>query len=250
MKKILITNDDGYMAKGIATLAEALSGLGEIYLVAPSQQKSACGHGITLHRPMVVREVEVPFTKRAWSVDGTPADCVKLGLRALVEDVDIVVSGTNMGSNLAEDCFYSGTVAGAAEGVFCGKPAIAVSIHAAYPENYEPSMDIARKVVSTALEKGMEKGTCLNINLPDLPAEEIKGVRMTSTGHVSYNEAFKHATSNMGGEFYWYNGIPIKLPQMEGSDIQAIRDGYISVTPLKFDMTDYDMIEKYRDWFE
>lgn len=250
MKKILITNDDGYMAKGIGTLAEALSGLGEIYVVAPSQQKSACGHGITLHRPMVVREVEVPFAKRAWSVDGTPADCVKLGIRELVKDVDIVVSGTNMGSNLAEDCFYSGTVAGAAEAVFCGKPAIAVSIAANYPENYEPSMEIARKAVSLVFEKGLEKGTVLNINLPDIPGEEIKGVRITTTGHVSYNEAFKHAESNLGGEFFWYDGTPVKLPQMEGSDILAIREGFISLTPLKFDMTDYDKLDYFKTWFD
>lgn len=248
MKKILVTNDDGIHAKGIRTLVEALSELAEVYVVAPDIQKSACGHGITMHIPIAVKEEEFPNAKQAWSATGTPADCVKLGVRELVKGVDLVVSGTNMGANVGDDCFYSGTVSGAAEGLFCGYPAIAVSICSHEPENYEPSMQIAKNVVKKVFEKGLDTETMLNINVPDLPASEIKGVRITSLGKVKYIENFASAKANIKGRFYWYTGEVIRLPQHEKSDIQAIRDNCISISPLKFDISDYERMEEFKGW--
>ncbi len=243
MKNILVTNDDGIDAKGIRTLVKALSEIANVYVVAPDTQRSACGHGITMHVPMVVREAEFPGAVKAWATSGTPADCIKLGVKEFVDKVDLVVSGTNMGANVGNDCFYSGTVSGAAEGIFCDCPAVAMSICSHHPKNYEPSMKMAQKVVQTVFEKGLEPGVMLNVNLPDIPAEEIQGVRVTKIGRVSYKEGFKHGISNSGNKFYWYNGEPIKLEQDEDSDIQAIRDKYISISPLRFDITDYASID-------
>ena len=248
MKNILITNDDGIQAEGIRTLAEALSEVGTVYVVAPDTQRSACGHGITMHIPMVVKEVEFPFAKKAWTASGTPADCVKLGVKELVDRIDLVVSGTNMGANLGNDCFYSGTVSGAAEGAFCDCPSLAVSICSHQPKHYGPSMKMAKKIAAMALEKGLEPGLVLNVNLPDLPEEEIRGVRVTTLGRVKYEENFSSGISNLGSRFYWYTGNAVKLPQKEGADIQAIRERYVSITPLKFDITDYEKMEEIRSW--
>ena len=248
MKNILITNDDGIQAKGIRTLVDALSEIADIYVVAPDAQRSACGHGITMHIPMVVKEVEFPNAKKAWTASGTPADCVKLGVRELVEKVDLVVSGTNMGANLGNDCFYSGTVSGAAEGIFCDYPSVAVSICSHTPENYEPSQKIARTVVEMVLEKGLAPGTMLNVNVPDIPGSEIKGVRITSLGRVKYEENFSYGISNLGSKFYWYTGKPLRIAQTGDSDIQAIRDKYISISPLKFDITDRERMEEFSNW--
>lgn len=248
MKRILITNDDGINALGIRKLAEALSELGEIFIVAPDVQKSACGHGITMHIPMTVEEKDVPFAKQAWAVGGTPADCVKLGVKELARDIDLVVSGTNMGSNVGNDCFYSGTVSGAAEGLFSGCQAVAFSICSTNPKNYGPSMKYAKKVVKMILDRGLEEGIMLNINIPDIPDEEIQGVRVTTLGQVKYDEGFGNDITNLGGRFYWYTGKAIKLPQKPDSDIQAIRDNCISVTPLQFDITAFDKIDEFKKW--
>ena len=248
MKRILITNDDGMNARGIRALVEVLSDLGEVYVVAPDREKSACGHGITMRTPMVVEKVSIPFAKGAWTVTGTPSDCVKLGMRELVKDVDLVVSGINHGANVGEDCFYSGTVAGAAEGTFSGIPSMAVSICSTKPENYIPSMRIARRLVRDMVEKGLDEGIMLNVNVPDLPPEQIKGIRVTRLGHVRYLENFKSALSGYGDWYYWYNGEAVKLPQDPEADIQAIRDDYITVTPLQFDLTAEAYRKKIESW--
>lgn len=248
MKNILVTNDDGIQAEGIKSLVEALSEVANVYVVAPDTQRSACGHGITMHIPIVVKEVDFPNAKKAWSVSGTPGDCVKLGARELVEKVDLVVSGTNMGANLGNDCFYSGTVSGAAEGLFCDYPAIAVSICSHTPKNYEPSKKIAKTVTEMIFEKGLEPGIMLNINVPDVDSSQISGVKITSLGIVKYNENFSSGTSNLGSRFYWYTGSPLRLSQSEDSDIQAIREKYISISPLKFDITCREKMDEYRNW--
>ncbi len=248
MMNILLTNDDGIHAKGIRTLAKALSEIANVYVVAPETQRSACGHGISIHSTILVREEEFEHAIKAWSISGTPADCVKLGIRELVDSVDLVVSGTNLGANLGNDCFYSGTVSAAAEAVFSDYPAVAVSICSHKPENYEPSMKFAKKVITKVSDEGLPPGTMLNVNLPDLPEEGINGVRVTRMGRVKYDENFKHGKSSFGDSFYWYNGIPIRLNQRPDSDIQAIRDGYISVSLIKFDLTDFENMNRIKEW--
>ena len=250
MYKILVSNDDGYNAPGILNLVEALSDLGEVYVVAPKNEKSACGQAITIHHPMLVSEVSVPYAKKAWAVDGFPADCVKLGIREFAKDVDIVVTGINMGSNVGYDTMYSGTVGGAAEAAFCGKPAIAVSICNSTPEHYDAAKNIALKATKLVLENGMDEETMLNINVPDLKIEDIKGARITNLGYIRYRENFKSDVTTMGKPFYWYKGDPIRVPQTPTSDIQAIRDGCISITPLHFDIADYKRMDAYRKMFD
>ncbi len=250
MYKILVANDDGYNAPGICHLVEALSVLGEVYVVAPRSQKSACGQAITMHHPMLVNEVSLPYAKRAWAVDGFPADCVKLGIREFTKDIDIVVAGINMGSNVGYDTMYSGTVGAAAEAAFCGKPAIAVSICNPKPQHYEAARNIAVRATKLILDNGMDDETMLNINIPDLPIEEIKGERITTLGYIRYEENFKNDETTTGQPFYWYKGVPIRTPQVPSSDIQAIRDGYISITPLHFDIADYKRMEIYKRMFD
>lgn len=249
MYKILVANDDGYDAPGICNLVEALSEIAEVYVVAPKSQKSACGQAITISHPMMVTEVDVPFAKKAWAVEGFPADCVKLGVREFATDVDLVVAGINMGSNVGYDTMYSGTVGAAAEAAFCGMPSIAVSVCSQNPQHYEAAKAIAVRAADLILKYGMEKETMLNINIPDLPMEEIKGERITKLGYIRYRENFKHDETTMGEPFYWYKGDPIRVEQDPNSDIQAIRDGYISITPLHFDLADYKQMEFYKRIF-
>ena len=247
---ILVTNDDGIGAQGIQTLVKVLSQLGEVYVCAPDTQKSACGHGITMHTPIMVKERQVPFAKRAWSITGTPADCVKLGVRRLAPQggIHMVFSGINHGANLGNDAFYSGTVGGAAEGVFCGKPAVAVSICSHEPGWFEPAGNIAVLAGKQIMEKGLKEGIMLNINIPNLPPEEIAGVRLTRQGVMQYDELFEIAKSPFGQEYYWYGGNLIRTRQPEDVDVEAIRAKHISITPMAFDLTSRETLEELKDW--
>lgn len=249
--KILVTNDDGIMARGIRELAAALSTEAEIYVFAPETQKSACGHGITMGLPLAVTEVAVPKTTGAWSVSGTPADCVKLGLSILREqkiDIDFVYSGINHGSNLGTDTLYSGTVSGAIEGVINGIPSIAVSIYSHDPEHFGPSCEMAVDALRTATGK-LDGNTVLNINLPDLPSEHIKGIRITTLGAREYDKEFRSHINEAGDLQYFYAGQPIIYTDLpEHIDVIALQDHYVSITPLHYDLTNYHWVEKIKKW--
>ncbi len=249
--KILLTNDDGIQAKGIQHLAAALSSVAEVFVFAPDSQRSACGHGITVTEPIEVKEYNLPKATKAWTVSGTPADCVKLGLRILRDQdihVDFVFSGINHGSNLGTDTLYSGTVSGAIEGVINGIPSFAVSVNSHDPEYFEASCKLALNSLSIAAGK-LDEGTVLNINLPHAPAPEIKGVRITRLGAREYDEDFKARKSEDGGTLYVYSGRPVVYSGLpEDIDVIAVQDGYASITPLHYDLTNYRLVEEVRSW--
>ena len=249
--KILVTNDDGIMARGIRELAGALASEAEIYVFAPETQKSACGHGITMGHPLAVNEVKFAKATGAWSVSGTPADCVKLGLSILKEqkiEIDFVYSGINHGSNLGTDTLYSGTVSGAIEGVINGIPSVAVSIYSHDPKHFGPSCEMAIEALRTASGK-LDGQTVLNINLPDLPTEHIRGVRVTRLGAREYDKEFRAHISDAGVQQYFYAGEPIIYSGLpEDIDVIALQDDFVSITPLHYDLTNYHRVEEVRSW--
>lgn len=251
--KILVTNDDGISADGIRSLTKALASDAEmeIYVFAPDSEKSACGHGITVTVPIEVREVEMEGAKIAFSVSGTPADCVKLGIKILKEqgiEIDYVFSGINHGANLGTDTLYSGTVSGAIEGVINGIPSFAVSVNAKEPEHFEPSCKLALIALEIARDK-IDKGTVLNINLPHVSTRELKGIRITRLGAREYDENFKVKQIDNGGRAYQYSGTPVVYSDLpEDIDVIAMQDGYASITPLHYDLTNYKLVQEVKSW--
>lgn len=249
--KILVTNDDGILADGIRNLAKTLASVAEVYVFAPDTQRSACGHGITVTVPIEVRGARAPGATAAWSMSGTPADCVKLGLRILKEEninIDYVFSGINHGSNLGTDTLYSGTVSGAIEGVINGIPSFAVSVNAHKPEHFDGACKMALTALETAAAK-IDGGTVLNINLPHLPASELKGIRVTRLGAREYDEDFKVEIADNGDRSYRYSGTPVIYSGLSDDiDVIAVQDGYASITPLHYDLTNHNLVERVRAW--
>ena len=249
--KILVSNDDGINARGIHELVEALSEEAEIYVCAPDSERSASGHGITVSKPITGEETEFEGAAFAMKFSGTPADCVKLGLRILSVrgvKIDMVCSGINHGGNLGTDTLYSGTVSAAIEGSICGVPAVAVSINSHHPQHF----GYARRLAAEAVIKSKDKispDTVLNINVPALPDEEIKGLRYTSLGKREYREFFSPIELENGKTGYRYSGEPVIYDNLPDTiDVIAMQKGYATITPLKMDLTDYAMIEEIRKW--
>ena len=248
---ILVANDDGIDARGIKELARALSQIANVYVCAPDVQRSACGHGITIGGPITVNEVDFPNAKRAWKISGTPADCVKLGLRVLKEEgikISMVCSGINHGGNLGTDTLYSGTVSAAIEGCICGLPSIAVSVNDHNPDHFSFACDLVVKTVKVARKK-MDANTVLNINIPNLPEGEIKGTRITKLGEREYEEWFEPKEDKYGGLEYWYSGVPVIYKDLPGDiDVFATQEGYATITPLHYDLTSYKLFEEVKKW--
>ena len=255
MKNILITNDDGFDAEGILALVDALKDLAKITVVAPASEKSACGHGITLTRPLRFISVDDDFYKLD---DGTPSDCIYLALNTMFENKkpDLVISGINRGANMGEDITYSGTAAGAMEGVLNGVPSIAISQVMTKTEDgsYDYSFDLAKIVIKDLVEKifngsfPLEERKFLNINVPNIKESEHKGYRVTKAGYRNYgNDAHMHRNPR-GEEYYWLGLHPLDFKEDPKSDYQAILDGFISITPIKLDMTSYDDIIELEKW--
>jgi 5'-nucleotidase len=248
--KILLTNDDGINARGIHNLARELSSLGELFIVAPDRERSGTGHSITVFDPIRVIKTSLPEANQAWIVGGTPVDCVKLALCKLVPDVDLVVSGINHGPNLGTDVLYSGTVSAATEGVIMGVPSLAVSLN-----SYEEEMDFefaarfTRNVIRVAKKRGLEKETLINVNIPALDEKEIKGVRITKLGVRNYDNLFEERRDPRGNTYYWLGGGVVEEEQEAESDVVAVQEGYISITPIHLDLTDYRLINEYRQSF-
>jgi 5'-nucleotidase len=270
---ILVVNDDGIGAIGIRKLVEGLSEAGDVYVSSPHEQQSASGHGISLKRPIYIEDVCFAGAKQAISMKGTPADCVKLGLEVYRRrgiDIDMVFSGFNHGMNLGTDTLYSGTVSAAIEGAICGLPSAAMSISSnlSYhrtPVNFEKATELAKKIATSELfgqkikEKTdepdihyiHERHVILNVNIPDLPADEIKGVKVCPLSYRAYNEWFNEKTDDEGRDCYQYAGKPWILGEADPdeSDIIANNLGYITITPLHFDLTDRETINKIRDYW-
>lgn len=244
--RILVTNDDGIRAPGILALARKLTGLGQVLVVAPSKQQSATGHGITIVDPIRVRQVNIEGIGEAWAVGGTPADCVKLAVQELAkEQCSLVVSGINNGPNLGTDVLYSGTVSAAIEGAILGIPSMAVSLGAFDYAGYETAADIALAVAKRLFtnRKEIPPDTLLNVNVPAVERERIRGFRVTRLGEREYDNVFDRRVDPRGNIYYWLKGelIPPRSSDIE-IDAVAVEEGYVSISPIHFDLTKYKII--------
>ncbi len=244
--RLLITNDDGIHARGLQVLASAARDLGRVDVVAPDRQQSASSHSLTLHRPLRATEVE----ERHWTVDGTPTDCVLLAVnRILDRKPDFVLSGVNHGPNMGEDVLYSGTVAAAMEATILGIPAVALSFTGGSADRLENLHDRIRDLLRGLLEReDFPRETFFNVNLPDVPAEEIGGVRVTSLGRRVYSDSLTESRDPQGREYFWIGGGESHWSGREDSDFRAVRAGFISVTPMHLDLTNFRLMEEVRSW--
>jgi 5'-nucleotidase len=236
MIEILVTNDDGIGADGIRALAKAMETLGNVTIMAPDREQSATSHALTLHRPLRIRKI----SERELSVDGTPTDAVLLGVHGfLKERPALVVSGINHGPNMGNDVLYSGTVAAASEGTFLGIPSVAISLATWGPADFGPPARVAKALVAQLLRRGLPAKTCLNVNIPSIPFEEMKGVRVTRLGKRVYRDVIVEKTDPRGKLYYWIGGEEPTWENDDTSDFTAVERGYVSVTPLTFELTDY-----------
>ena len=246
MALILVTNDDGFFSKGIQTLAEVLQELGEVYIVAPDRDRSAVSHALTMHRPLKVDLIK----EKCFSVNGTPTDCVVVGVKKLLpREPDLLVSGINKGANLGEDVTYSGTVSAAIEGTILNVPSFAISLVGERPFRYETASHFALIIAKFVLEKKLPTDTLLNVNVPNKALQEIKGIKITKQGKRSYENSIHEIYSPWGEKQYWIGGGIVSWQKMEGTDIQAIMENYVSVTPLHIDLTNYQALDYLRDFY-
>ena len=248
---ILIANDDGIWAAGIRALADALSQKANVYICAPDSQRSAAGHGMSMNKPLYAEEVKYENAVKAYAISGTPADCVKLGLKLLEKDgvkIDMVYSGINLGSNVGTDIIYSGTVAAALEGAMNGYPSVAVSVDSHEAQHFEMACELAVSAMENAYDK-MAPGVILNINTPDLPKEEIKGLKFTHMGRREYYERFDEKVDENGKTQYWYGGDRVIYDGLsEDIDVIANQEGYACISPIHYDMTAYSYVDKIKEW--
>jgi 5'-nucleotidase len=247
--RILVSNDDGIHAPGIIALANALLPLGEIFVVAPNQERSAASHSLTLAHPLRAPLVRFPVpVVSAWAVNGTPSDCVKIGISQLLPaPPDLVVAGINRGANLCVDVFYSGTVAAAFEGAFADIPAIAFSLDSFEAEaEYAGAAAWARMVTEGILRDPPRRGLIFNVNVPARPAAEIKGIRLTRLGHIRYRESYEVRADPVGRPYYWLRGDPEVFDDSPECDNVTVKDGFVSVTPIRAELTDFAALEALR----
>ncbi|SNZ14706.1 5'/3'-nucleotidase SurE [Hydrogenobacter hydrogenophilus] len=245
MFTFLLTNDDGYFSEGIRALRSALKQIGRVVCVAPDRNLSGVGHSLTFNSPLRIRRIEEDF----WTViGGTPADCIHFGYYLILEGKKphMVCSGINDGPNLGEDITYSGTVSGAMEGRILGIPSIAFSVFGREDIDFTQVADVAKQVVIKALEEGMPEDAYLNVNIPNLRREEIKGFLITKQGRRSYKEKVLKLSDPQGKPIYWITAEQFGWMLEEGTDYWAVYHGYVSITPLQLDMTNYRALEELK----
>ena len=243
---ILLSNDDGYFAPGLAILAESLASLGTVTVVAPERDRSGASNSLTLDRPLTVRRAASGF----FYVNGTPTDCVHLAVTGLLDELpDIVISGVNYGANMGDDTIYSGTVAAATEGFLLGIPSVAVSLVAAGNDNYRTAARIAAEIAQRFKDKPLGQHALLNVNVPDVAYEELRGIEITRLGKRHKAEPVVKATTPRGGTVYWVGAAGGAQDAGEGTDFNAIARTVASITPLQVDLTHYAQLQAVRDWF-
>lgn len=247
--KILLTNDDGINAPGIYALYRELRKIGQAFIVAPETEQSAIGHAITLSNPLRLREIYRDGSFYGYSVNGTPADCVKLGAMVVFkEPPDIVISGINLGPNLGIDVIYSGTVSAATEGTILGIPSMAISLATRKEPDYSFAAAFTRELCLKVKEKNLPAGTLLNVNIPAVPFDRIKGVKITRQGKARFKDTFEKRTDPRGNVYYWLTGETIREEEDDEADGKAVIENYISITPLHFDLTSYPNICWLKGW--
>jgi 5'-nucleotidase len=246
--RIFVTNDDGIDAEGLITLREALMKFGEVIVVAPDNEQSAVGHSITLGMPIRFRRVKRNGELFGYAVSGTPADCVKLGLCEILKGpVDLLVSGINRGSNLGINAFYSGTVAAALEGALFKIPSVAISADSYEDVSFREVGRIVERILPDILKSRKEVGwNFLNINVPNAKLEQIAGVRLAAMNCSGFEEKFQEHKDPRGGLVYWMMGGVLPLQETEEDDTLLIRKGFVTITPLRYDLTNYEILQKMR----
>ena len=243
--KILLSNDDGYQAPGLKALADVLTGIADITVVAPERNRSGASNSLTLEYPIRAEEAENGF----FSVNGTPTDCVHLAITGLLEEEpDMVVAGINEGPNLGDDVLYSGTVAAAMEGRFLGLPAIALSMNSYNPKNYRTGARVALELVRLVQREPLKTDAIINVNIPDIPYQELKGYRETRLGHRHKSEPVVKSKDPRGRTIYWVGPAGAEQDAGPGTDFYAVHQGYVSVTPLQVDLTRYSALEVLKGW--
>lgn len=248
---ILVSNDDGVDAAGLAALTAAMTELGDVYVVAPLYEQSAVGHAITVRDPVRARSVGLGIEGAvdAYGVQGTPADCVKLAVNQLLpRRPDLVVSGINRGPNTAVNVIYSGTVSAATEASILGIDSMAISLCNWEGGDYAPSQDVAALVARRILARGLPPGILLNVNVPAVPREEIRGIVATRQARSRWKESFHQRVDPNNQPYYWLTGTFENLDEGEDTDIQAIENGYVSVTPIHYDLTAHDFLDQLSGW--
>ena len=243
--KILITNDDGVSSEGLCILAQKMGALGEVYVFAPDRERSAAAHSLTLHRPLRVEEV----SPKVYAVDGTPVDCINLAVFGILKArPQLVVSGINKGPNLGEDVVYSGTVSAAFEATFLGIPAFAISLASRSNFKYGVAANFALKMARYIMQVGLPEGTFLNINVPNLEEDEIRSYKITRQGKRVFGESVVEKVDPRGKKYYWIGGDEQRFQEVEGTDFYAVANHYISITPLRVDLTNHSAVRELEGW--
>jgi 5'-nucleotidase len=243
--RILISNDDGYQADGIIQLAKSLSEIAEVIVVAPSENKSAASSSLTIGKPLKPIQIK----KNVYAIDATPSDCVHLALCGFIkEPVDLVVTGINFGANLGDDVVYSGTVAGAIEGRFLGLPSIAMSLASWECKHFDTAGKIAKLLVAQIDKAPLAYNTIINVNVPDVPMSEIKGIKSTRLGNRHKSEPSIQDLINPS--LYWIGENGKEADNGDGTDFHAVSNNYVSVTPLQIDLTKYPELKQVSEWLE
>lgn len=243
--RILVSNDDGYFAPGLAVLAQHLAAIAEVVVVAPERDRSGASNSLTLNRPLNLKRAPSGFHY----VDGTPTDCVHLAVSGMLDvQPDIIVSGINSGANMGDDTVYSGTVAAATEGFLLGVPAIAVSLVGHAEKHYETAALVAVELVQRFLATPQPQPWLLNVNVPDVPYGEIKGMQVTRLGKRHKAEPVIKASNPHGQTIYWVGPVGKAQDAGPGTDFNAVADGQVSITPLQIDLTQYSQLDAVRDW--
>ena len=245
---ILLSNDDGIRSEGLKILYEELLEFASVVVVAPDRERSAVGRALTLHRPLRCEQIDEDW----YAVDGTPTSCVYIGIHAIMKGrkPDMVIGGINKGPNLGEDITYSGTVSIAMEGALLGIPSIAFSLAAFKDFEWKSASYWAKNIVLKVLEKGIPQNCCLNVNIPNLKEKQIKGIKITRQGKKDYTEKVEERKDPWGRVYYWIGGEEPNWKAEPGTDYWAVKNGYISITPIHLDLTDYKALEilKNYDW--
>jgi len=241
---ILLTNDDGIHSAGLQALADEMQSLGRVVVVAPDRERSAVGHALTLHSPLRAEEIQA----NKWAVSGTPTDAVSLGVYGLLKEKPaLVVSGINKGANMGDDLTYSGTVAAAMEATLMGVPAMAISLASkkfSY-DNFKHAAIVARQLAETVLDHGLPADTFINVNVPD---SKPLGIRLTRQGKRVYEDAVVQNCDPRGRIYYWIGAGELSFQNLDGTDFHAVHNGYVSVTPLHLDLTNYAAMDRLRQW--
>ncbi|HEY8863493.1 MAG TPA: 5'/3'-nucleotidase SurE [Candidatus Dormibacteraeota bacterium] len=243
MKRILVTNDDGITSPGLHALYLAMAELGEVTIVAPDAEQSAVGHAITTMTPLRIKKVVLEGAISGYAVNGTPADSVRLAILTICQTPpDLVVSGINLGPNTAENVIYSGTVSAATEARILGVPSVAVSLATFKDPIWETPANFARQFAADVLAHGLPDKVLLNINVPNLPLDKVKGIRVTRQGNSGYNERYEMRSDPRAVPYYWQAGTYRMTDVDEETDALAVDQGYVSVTPVSFDLTAHDFL--------